>query len=1051
MDVRGGLEMNGESNLTLTIREIGTAAQRTFMFNILLDGEVIISNQNLSPAESQAVRDFSRRYSILFEQRTRQPRITSDNLKALGMELFKLWLAQSWSKITKNVPVGTLRSLVIASDVADILNLPWELLRPPDGDFLGFDLKFSIRRLPLPDKILTAFVGQLRPRPLRILFMACAPRDQKYLNYEREEEFMFRAIEKAGPNVVIDSGDMGSFEELRQRINEFQPHIVHLTGHGIVRDDGLGYFAFEDEQGKTDLRSSVEIRQQLFAGSSVQCAFISGCQTGKAPPVEALGGICQGLVGDEVPLAIGWAASIADNSATHFAATFYNTLAAGQPVDRALTQARQAIRKLCEEQGDPSWTLPVLYNVTSQRMIFDPRSKPVPPLRKSIVQRPLPGLTEGYAKQFIGRRRELQELLPALREGSLQTVLITGLGGAGKSTLATRIARKLETDDFIPIPVPSSKDNPLSAARLMQICNDAFLAAGQRDAHFTLSDSRLSVNDRLRYIISILNKNRFLLLLDNFEVNIDESTRKILDPELAGFYTYMISNLVGESRAIITSRYRPADVQELPSIAQERTLGDFPESSFIKFLLLEGIVEQRYYKGEIPHDLLSKLYELLGGTPRFLGQVREVLKTIKAEELRSQLEAVTLPSKEKPTLLQQARDQYCEDIFTSRLYGYLNFDSQKALSRVAVYTIPVNLAGMRAVTGEPEEKVHSFTREWQDFAFAYPEHEWVASELWTVYGLLRNWLLAPERLSPDDRKAAHKAAGDFLNEMVENDRTSELGMHPLYVHLEARAQYMSAGDYENAAKITERISGFYRRRGLYSEIQRLNEELLQYYEHPGILAQIAWSYLDRSSYAAAKQWYQRMLDAADGTDKYEAARALHGLATIDLEQGDYETARKKFQTALEINQQIRDRAGEAGTLHNLATIDLEQGDYETARKKFQTALEIRQQIGDRAGEASTWYQLGMLAAKQDRLVDGIKLVAFCFLIEKSIDHADTENAFRVLTGMASQLNYIEEQFNLMLKEVMEAYKKGTIEKVSDFLIFHPSYPTFSSCLQIKLP
>ena len=25
---------------------------------------------------------------------------------------------------------------------------------------------------------------------------------------------------------------------------------------------------------------------------------------------------------------------------------------------------------------------------------------------------------------------------------------------------------------------------------------------------------------------------------------------------------------------------------------------------------------------------------------------------------------------------------------------------------------------------------------------------------------------------------------------------------------------------------------------------------------------------------------------------------------------------------------------------------------------------------------------------------------------------------------------------------------GTIEKVSDFLIFHPSYPTFSSCLQI---
>jgi tetratricopeptide (TPR) repeat protein len=737
------------------------------------------------------------------------------------------------------------------------------------------------------------------------------------------------------------------------------------------------------------------------------------------------------------------------------------------------------------------------------------------------------------------------------------------------------------------------------------------------------------VNDRLRYIITVLNNNRFLLLLDNFEVNIDESTRKILDSELAGFYTYMISNLVGESRAIITSRYRPADVQDLPSIAQERTLGDFPESSFIKFLLLDGIVEQRYYKGEIPHDLMSKLYELLGGTPRFLGQIREVLKTIKAEELRSQLEAVTLPSKEKTTLLQQARDRYCEDIFTSRLYGYLNFESQKALCRVAVYTIPVNLAGMRAVTGEPEEKLRSFTREWQDFALAFPEHEYEASELWTVYGLLRKWLLAPERLSPDDRKAAHKAAGDFLSEMVENDPTSELGKHPLSVYLEARAQYLFAGDYENAAEITERISGFYRRQGLYRELQRLNEELLQYYEHPGILAQIALSYLDRSSYAAARHWYQRMLDAAERTDEYEVARALHGLATIDLRQGDYVTAREKFQraleifqqigdragqadtlhnlamidlwqgdyenagekfqTALEIRQQIGDRAGEASNLHNLASIDLRQGDYEnagekfqtaleirqqighrageastlhqlatidlrqgdyvtarekfqraleifqqighrdgeasnlhnlatidmnqgdyenagekfqraleifqqigdrageaytlhqlatidlnhgdyenagekfqraleifqqigdrageasnlhnlatidmnqgdyvTAREKFQSALEIRQQIGDRAGEASTWYQLGMLAAEQDRMADGIKLVAICFLIEKSIDPADTESDFRVLTGMASQLNYTEEQFNLMLKEVMEAYKKDRGSKL----------------------
>ncbi len=1026
-----------ECTITLSIRETADK-QRVFMFNILLDGKVIVSNQSLSPADSQAMRDFSRRYNLMFEQRG-QPSIASDNLKALGSELFNIWFVKHWSKITEKIQPGTMRLLVIASDIADILNLPWELMRPPNEDHLGFDLKFSIRRLPWKDRQLTEFRGQLKSSPLRILFMACAPQDQAYLDYEREEESLLKAIGSAG-TVAFDSGDMGSFEELRQRINEFKPHVVHLTGHGIVKE-GVGYFAFEDEQGNIDLRSSLEIRQQLFAGSSVQCAFISGCQSGKAPPVEVLGGICQGLVGEEIPLAIGWAASIADNISTQFAATFYNTLASGQPVDRALTQARQAIKKLCEQQGSPSWTLPVLYSSTSQGLVFDPHSTPEPPLRKSVVQQPLQGMTEGYAKQFIGRRRELQELLPALRGGSLQTILITGLGGTGKSTLATRLARKLEADGFIPVAVPSSKDNPLNAARLIQICSDAFLEANLHEAYSTLLNAQIPVDSRLRYIVTVLNKNRFLLVLDNFETNMDESTRKILDKELAAFYTHLINNLVGGSRAIITSRYLPSNVDVLPSIAKEKPLGDFPESSFIKFLLLDGIVEQRYYKNEIPYSLLSRLYKLFGGTPRFLSQIREVLKTIKAEDLRNALESVA------DSKLQQARDKYCEDIFTSRLFSYLKPDSQKALCSMAVYRIPVNMAGIRAVTGEPEDKLQRFVREWQDYALAYPE-----GELWIVYGLLRNWLL--DKVSHDDRRAAHKAAGDFLIELIENNPS-------LDVALEARSQCILAEDYENAVYITERISSVYRLEGLYIEIQQLNEELLKYYEHPRILNQIAWSYLDRSSYEDARKWYQRMLDAAKGIDG-ETATALHGLATIDLNQGEYEAARNGFMKVLEIEQQIGDRAGEADTLHQLATIDVYQGDYDAARNGFSKALEIRQQIGDRAGEAqtlhnlasidvyqgkydaarngfskaleieqqigdrageaSTWYQLGMLAAEMNRLADGIKLASICYLIEHSIGHAYTERDFKVVTEMASRLNYTDEQFNIMLKEVAESYQ-----------------------------
>src|ERR1043166_3931332 len=417
--------------ILLSIREAEEAGQPVFLFDVLVNDDVIASNQSLSAAESEGVRELSRRYNALFEERY-SPQLASDALKSVGAELFNLWLSRVWDKVKEKCPHGSGRLLAVASGVADVLNLPWELLRPAGGEFVGLDAKFNVRRLPWHDRRPAAYAGALRPRPLRVLFMACAPKDQHPLDYEREEEALLKVIAKAGPNVVFDSGDMGTFDELRERLDSFDPHVVHLTGHGIVRDDGLGYFCFEDEKGQTDLRSSEELRG-LLAGTGVQCAFVSGCQTGKAPPIAALGGICQGLVSEEVPLAIGWAASIADDIATEFASTLYTTLAAGQSINRAPTQA----------------------------LLFDQQPPPAPPPTSSAPQLPLPGMKEGYAEHFVGRRREIQRLLPALREGALQVVLLTGMGGAGKSMLATRIARRLEAAGFKPIPISGTKENPL--------------------------------------------------------------------------------------------------------------------------------------------------------------------------------------------------------------------------------------------------------------------------------------------------------------------------------------------------------------------------------------------------------------------------------------------------------------------------------------------------------------------------------------------------------------------------------------------------------------
>lgn len=197
--------MAQQPTITLSIKESGAPPNTTYLFHIIFDGHPILTNQSLSPQDSETVQEISRSYSSLFEQSCR-PEMVAGAEAALGARLFALFLASSWEKICSAVPSGSTRFLVIASDAPEILNLPWELLRPPGGDFLGLDPRFSISRLPCPDGQLAPAPKELRPRPLRLLFMACAPKGPAELDYEREEEALFRDV--SGQDVAFDSCDL---------------------------------------------------------------------------------------------------------------------------------------------------------------------------------------------------------------------------------------------------------------------------------------------------------------------------------------------------------------------------------------------------------------------------------------------------------------------------------------------------------------------------------------------------------------------------------------------------------------------------------------------------------------------------------------------------------------------------------------------------------------------------------------------------------------------------------------------------------------------------
>ena len=170
--------MADQVTITLAIRPEGSKPRLSYHLHAFVDTHPVATNEGKPPVDVEVLRAFSRTYLSLFERHGR-PVVTADGLASMGTALFDHWLAPVWDRVDEELkkrPLNSTRRLVIASDESEVLNLPWELLRLPGRDFLGFDARFGIRRVPGYANGLRSGPSALRPRPLRILFLACAPR-----------------------------------------------------------------------------------------------------------------------------------------------------------------------------------------------------------------------------------------------------------------------------------------------------------------------------------------------------------------------------------------------------------------------------------------------------------------------------------------------------------------------------------------------------------------------------------------------------------------------------------------------------------------------------------------------------------------------------------------------------------------------------------------------------------------------------------------------------------------------------------------------------------
>lgn len=246
---------------------------------------------------------------------------------------------------------------------------PWELIREPgtpDSPVLSRQRPL-VRFLAIPRSI----PAHPKPTCLRILPVAPKPLDMDPLDLETELRNLKTAL--AGvPGVELAEPATPTLEGLRQALNERECHVLHFLGHGGFNErTSQGYLYFETENRTAAPVTGTALINELSDFPSLRLVVLNACKSARAVGpghVRPFGGVATTLVLGGLPAVIAMQQWTWDDRAIAFSKAFYISLAAGEPIDTAMADARKAIHRINLDGFE--WAIPVLFMRTPEGVLF---------------------------------------------------------------------------------------------------------------------------------------------------------------------------------------------------------------------------------------------------------------------------------------------------------------------------------------------------------------------------------------------------------------------------------------------------------------------------------------------------------------------------------------------------------------------------------------------------------------------------------------------------------------------------------------------------------
>ncbi|TCB90460.1 tetratricopeptide repeat protein, partial [Micromonospora zingiberis] len=863
---------------------------------------------------------------------------------------------ERWMTPVLDRPPGTTLRITAAERLR---HLPWELLAA-NGSYLTLSSHAPL--LPVrsvrTNAALTAPV-EAGNRPLRVLFMAVSPEGvEPVLGYEAEEAAILAATTRTGTELVVEeSGSLEGIRSLTLDYGEGYFDVLHLSGHAAIGADGQPVFLMENEFGGLAYATADQIAKAM-GGRWPRLIFLSGCLTANAPDSGAFPSMSESLIHAGAPAVLGWALPVGDVSATEFAAMLYRSLAAGDALDLAVVEARQHL--YANKHG--SWHSLRLYADRS------PLAPMVTPLRTTGRARiklrpadqdfldPQTQLSRVAARAaFVGRRRVIQRCLRTLKQtggdGAAEALVLAGMGGLGKSSLASRLLERMPTHQR------AVWYGRVDLSKFRELTTKVHFPTPdqQIEADKLLNNDQAPLVVRLRHLLHVdgpLGQTPCLFVFDDFEDgNLDERDgRHVLSPEMADILPALLTAIRdtgSPSRVVITSRYRfPTPVgasvvvesmETLTGIEQAKKLANLPH-------LRPG--------SPIDSDIRQRAVEAAAGNPRLL----DWLDLIVADP-NLDVDALI-------TAIEAEADRFRrETILATNLLDSQPAELRKMLAKVNVVELPVPADTVRAVHNHPDATIH-IDRAVQLGLMEEDTDPETRQPRYYVSNVLRP-LIRP-LLTDDEYIKACSAAARSLYELLIPEPITRPGLVASLVQwVEAHRLAVAGREPAIARDVGHHVARVWLPRSRFADVEALATATLTLGSDAGAFYDLGWAQFATGRPRPALDSFEQALRLyREADDLGNEAATLTNIGRVYDGLGDRQRALAYYGQALPIRREVGDRAGEAATLTNIGRVYDGLGDRQRALAYYGQALPMMREVGDRAGEAATLTNIG-------RVYDGL--------------------------------------------------------------------------------